>query len=96
MRTKNLKNSPAEEDDVKEDDVEMTGGGIESVFFSVGKQQDTLKKKNRDKTLENTLKASTSTKLSTCDDKGVFIDDDDTLVDGGRRLEGERLWRRWL
>jgi hypothetical protein len=31
-----------------------------------------------DKTLENTSKASINTKWSTCDDKGVFTDDDDT------------------
>ena len=78
MRTKNLKNSPAEEDDVKEDDVEMTGGGIERVSFSAGKQHDDLKKKTRDKTLESTLKASINTILPNCDDKEVFTDDDDT------------------
>jgi hypothetical protein len=33
-----------------------TGGGIERVFFSAGKHHDALKKKNMDKTLENTLK----------------------------------------
>jgi hypothetical protein len=32
-----------------------SGGGIERVFCSVGKQHDTLKKKTRDETLENTL-----------------------------------------
>jgi hypothetical protein len=37
-----------------------------------------LKKKTMDKTLEITLKTSINTKLSTCDDKGVFTDDDDT------------------
>jgi hypothetical protein len=31
-----------------------------------------------DKTLESTLKASMNTKLPTCDDKGVFTDDDGT------------------
>jgi hypothetical protein len=31
-----------------------------------------------DKTLQNTKKASINTKLPTCDDKGVFTDDDDT------------------
>ena len=76
--TKNFKSSPAEEDDVKGDDVEMTGGGIERVFSSVGKQHDDLKKQTRDKTLENTLKESINTKLSTCDDRAVFTDDDDT------------------
>jgi len=30
-----------------------------------------------DKTLESTLKAGINTKLPTCDDKGVFTDDDD-------------------
>ena len=56
----------------------VSGGGIERVFFSVGKQYDTLKNKTRDKTLESTLKASSNTKLPTCDDKEVFTDDDDT------------------
>jgi hypothetical protein len=49
-----------------------SGGGIERVFFSAGKQHDALKKKTMDKTLEITLKASINTKLPTCDDKGVF------------------------
>jgi len=39
-----------------------SGGGIERVFFSAGKQHDALKKKTMDKTLENTLKASINTK----------------------------------
>jgi hypothetical protein len=55
-----------------------SGGGIERVFFSAGKQHDDLKKSTMDKTLENTLKVSINAKLSTCDDKGVFTDDDDT------------------
>ena len=55
-----------------------SGDGIERVFFSAGKQHDALKKKTMDKTLESTLKASINTKLPTCDDKGVFTDDDDT------------------
>ena len=55
-----------------------SGDGIERVSFSAGKQHDTLKKRTMDKTLENTLKASINTKLPTCDDKGVFTDDDDT------------------
>jgi hypothetical protein len=55
-----------------------SGGGIERVFFSAGKQHDALKKKTMDKTLEITLKESINTKLPTCDDKGVFTDDDDT------------------
>jgi hypothetical protein len=32
-----------------------SGGGIERVFFSAGKQYDALKKRTIDKTLENTL-----------------------------------------
>ena len=47
-------------------------------FFQLEKQHDALKKKTMDKTLENTLKVSINTKLPTCDDKGVFTDDDDT------------------
>ena len=39
---------------------------------------DALKKKTMDKTLEDTSKSSINTKLPTCDDKGVFTDDDDT------------------
>ena len=54
-----------------------SGGGIERVFFSSGKQHDALKKRTMDKTLESTMKASVNTKLPTCDDKGVFTDDDD-------------------
>jgi hypothetical protein len=48
-----------------------SGRGINRVFFAAGKQHDALKKKTMDKTLENTLKASINTMLSTCDDKGV-------------------------
>ena len=55
-----------------------SGGGIERVFFSARKQHDALKKNTMDKTLEITLKASINTMLPTCDDKGVFTDDDDT------------------
>ena len=55
-----------------------SGGGIERVFFSAGKEHDALKKKTMDKTLENTLKAAINTKLPTCDNKGVFTDDDNT------------------
>jgi hypothetical protein len=55
-----------------------SGGGIERVFFSVGKQHDALKKRTMDKTLENTLKTSINMTLPTCDDKGNFTDDDDT------------------
>jgi hypothetical protein len=47
-----------------------SGGGIERVFFSDGKQHDVLKKRTMDKTLESTLKASINTTLPTCDDKG--------------------------
>ncbi len=53
-----------------------SGGGIERVFFSAGKQHDALKKRTMDKTLESTLKASINTTLPTCDDKGLFTDDD--------------------
>ena len=55
-----------------------SGDGIERVFTSAGKQHDALKKNTTDKALENTLKAGINTKLSTCVDKGVFTDDDDT------------------
>ena len=40
-----------------------------------GKQNDDLKKRTMDKTLENTLKVGMNTKFPTCDDKGVFTDD---------------------
>ena len=56
----------------------ISGGGIEWVFFSAGKQHDALKKRTMDKTLESTLKAGINTKLSTCDDKGAFTDDEGT------------------
>jgi hypothetical protein len=52
--------------------------GIERVFFSAGKQHDVLKQNIMDKTLESTLEASINTILPTCDDKGVFTDDDVT------------------
>jgi hypothetical protein len=55
-----------------------SGGGIERVFTGTGKQHDDLKKSTMDKTLEITLKAGMNTKLTTCDDKGVFTDDEDT------------------
>jgi hypothetical protein len=53
------------------------------------------------KTLEITLKTGINSKFLTCDDKGVFTDDDDayrkhkypTVV---RRLVRERIQRRWL
>ncbi len=46
--------------------------------FSPGKQHDTLKKRTIDKTLKSTMKALINTTLPTCDDKGVFTDNDDT------------------
>jgi hypothetical protein len=54
-----------------------------------------------DKTLENTLKAGMNTKLPTCDDKGVFTDDEGTYRKRkkptvGRRLVGDRVKSRWL
>jgi hypothetical protein len=55
-----------------------SGDGIQRVFFSAGKQHDALKKRTIDKTLESTKKTSINAKLPTCDDKGVFTDDDDT------------------
>ena len=55
-----------------------SGGGIERVFTAAGKQHDDVKKNTMDKTLESTLKAGMNTKLSTCHDKGVFTDDEDT------------------
>jgi hypothetical protein len=55
-----------------------SGGGIERVFTAAGKQHDTLKKSTMDKMLESTLKAGMNTKSPTCDDKGVFTDDEDT------------------
>ena len=53
-------------------------GGIERVFTAAGKQHDDLKKRTMDKTVEKTLKSGMNTKLPTCDDKGVFTDDEDT------------------
>ncbi len=83
-----------------------SGVGIERVFFSAGNQHDALKGKTMDKPLENTftLKATINSKLPTCDDKGVFIDDDDwhiqeeeaTYGHSGRRLVGDRVRRRRL
>ncbi len=55
-----------------------SGDGIEGVFTAAGKQHDDLKKNTMGKTLENTLKTGMNTKLSTCHDKGVFTDDEDT------------------
>jgi hypothetical protein len=56
-----------------------SGDGIERVFTATGKQHDDLKNRTMDKTLEITLKAGMNTKLPTCDDKGAFTDDEDTL-----------------
>jgi hypothetical protein len=53
-----------------------SGGGIERVFTAAGKHHDALKKNTMDKTLESTLKTGMNTKLPTCDDKGVFTDDE--------------------
>jgi hypothetical protein len=53
--------------------------GIERVFTSAGKQlveHDALKKSRKDKTTETQLKSGINTKFPTCDDKGVFTDDD--------------------
>jgi hypothetical protein len=58
----------------------VSGGRIPRVYFSSGKQHDTLKKRTMDKTLESTKKASINTKFPTCDDKGVFTGDDDTYM----------------
>jgi hypothetical protein len=55
-----------------------SGDGIERVSIGAGKQHDPLKKITMDKTLENTLKAGMNNKLPTCDDKGVFNNDEDT------------------
>ncbi len=51
---------------------------LERVLTTPGKQDDTLKKSTVDKTLENTLNVGMNTKFPTCDDKGVFTDDEDT------------------
>lgn len=53
-----------------------SGGGVERVFSSAGKQHDDLKKRTRDKILESTMKAAFNTKLPSRNDKGVFHDDD--------------------
>jgi hypothetical protein len=78
-----------------------SGVGTELVFITTAKQYDTLKKNTTDKTLENTLKTGMNTKFATCDDKGVFTDDEDTYMKRkyptvGRRLVGDRVKRRWL
>jgi hypothetical protein len=64
--------------DSSHDGSPASGGWIERLFTSAGKLHDVLKKYTMDKTLESTLKTGTKTKLPTCDDKGVLIDDDDT------------------
>ena len=40
-----------------------SGGGIERVFTTAGKQHDDLKKRTMDKTLESTLNSGMNTKL---------------------------------
>ena len=57
-------------------EVRLIGGGLVRVFTSDGKQHDALKKRTMDKTLESKLKSGIKTKLRTCDDNGVFTDDD--------------------
>ncbi len=81
-----------------------SGDGIEWVFFSTGKQHDALKKRTMDKSLENTLKTSINTMLSTRDDKGNcqklhrwwWHIQETQVVYSVRRLVGGRGWRRWL
>ena len=41
---------------------------------------DDLKKRTTDKKLETSLKVGMNTKMTTCDDKGVFTDDDDVHI----------------
>jgi hypothetical protein len=67
-----------------------SGGGIEQVFFSAGKQHDDLKKNTVDKTLESILKASINMMLPTCDEKGVFTDEV-VLIWAYRRVSGFSL-----
>ena len=88
MWTKNFKSSAAAEDDVQEDDVEMT---VEGRASSVGapEDEDAFEKQMRlsnEATAEQLRastapryerKASINTTLPTCDDKGVFTDDHD-------------------
>jgi len=85
--TKNFKSSAAAEDDVQEDDVEMT---VEGRASSVGapEDEDAFEKQMRlskEATVEQLRastapryerKASINTTLPTCDDKGLFTDDD--------------------
>jgi hypothetical protein len=47
------------------------------LFTTAGKQDDALKKITVDETLESTLKVGMNTKLPTCDEKGLFTDDED-------------------
>ena len=49
-----------------------SGGGIERVFFSAGKEHDALKKSTMDKTLEITLKTSINTRAGGCDIPGAY------------------------
>ncbi len=56
----------------------MVALDLERVFTAAGKQYDTLKKSTVDKTMENTLNVGMNIKFPTCDDKGVFTDDEDT------------------
>ena len=58
-----------------------------------------LSKKTRDKTLEKKLKTTINTKLSNCDDKGVFTmmmthTGNTNTVYGDSSLVGEKVWRR--
>jgi hypothetical protein len=56
-----------------------SGDGIVRVLFQLeNNMTQWSREKKMDKTLENTLKTSINTKLTACDDKGVFTDDDDT------------------
>ncbi len=76
-----------QDDELNEFIEEVTDGAYDlswcEVILNLVKQiqawgDDALKKKTMDKTLEDTSKSSINTKLPTCDDKGVFTDDDDT------------------
>jgi hypothetical protein len=57
-----------------------SGGGIERLFFSAANLNIMLLSRKKLGTRpwpENTLKEEINTKLPTCDDKGVFTDDND-------------------
>ena len=54
-----------------------SGCGILPESVSFLQSGETLKNRTMDKTLENTFKSGINTKLPTCDDRGVFTDDDD-------------------